>query len=84
MARQKRTQLVSMRMQVQSLAFLSGLRIQCCHKQWCGARCSLDPTLLWLWCRPASVALIGPLAWELPYAIPVARKEGREGGRKGR
>ena len=27
-----RTQLMSMRMWVQSLALLSGLRIQCCHK----------------------------------------------------
>ena len=36
----------------------------------CGVdhRHSLDPMLLWLWCRPASIALIGPLAWEPPYA----------------
>ena len=27
-----------------------------------------DPALLWLWCRPASVALIQPLALEPPYA----------------
>ena len=27
-----------------------------------------DPELLWLWCRPEAVALIRPLAWELPYA----------------
>ena len=25
--------------------------------------------LLWLWCRPAAVAAIWPLAWELPYAM---------------
>ena len=30
--------------------------------------------LLWLWCRPAAVAPIGPLAWELPYAEGVALK----------
>ena len=24
---------------------------------------------MWLWCRLAAVALIQPLAWELPYAI---------------
>ena len=30
-----KTQLVSMRMRVQSLALLSGIRIQCCHKLWC-------------------------------------------------
>ena len=31
-----------------------------------GQRCSLDPTLPWLWCRP--------LTWELPYATGVALK----------
>ena len=33
-----------------------------------------DPALLWLWCRPATVALIQPLAWEPPYAAGVAVK----------
>ena len=37
--------------------------------QWVG-----DLALLWLWCRPASVALIQPLAWELPYAMGAALK----------
>ena len=37
-----------------------------------GCRCGLDPT--WLWCRPAASALIGPLAWEPPYAMDVALK----------
>ena len=31
--------------------------------------------LLWLWCRPAAVAPIGPLAWELPYASGAALKK---------
>ena len=31
--------------------------------------------LLWLWDRPAAVALIQPLAWELPYAAPTALKK---------
>ena len=35
-----------------------------------GCRCSLYPTLLWLWCRPAAAAPIGPLAWELPSICP--------------
>ena len=30
--------------------------------------------MLWLWCRPKVVALIGPLAWEPPYAAGVATK----------
>ena len=33
-----------------------------------------DPELLWLCCRPATVALIRPLAWEIPHAIGVALK----------
>ena len=39
-----------------------------------GRRCGSDPELLWLWCRPAAVALIQPLAWEPPYAACVALK----------
>ena len=33
-----------------------------------------NPMLLWLGRRLAAVALIGPLAWELPYATCVALK----------
>ena len=39
-----------------------------------GCRLSSDLALLWLWCRPAVVAQIRPLAWELPYAASVALK----------
>jgi len=39
-----------------------------------GRRCGLDPSLLWLWRRPAAVALIAPIAWELPYAARAALK----------
>ena len=39
-----------------------------------GHRRGLDPELLWLWCRPVATALIGPLAWEPPYAMCVALK----------
>ena len=55
-----------MRMWVQSLASLSGLRIQCCHKLQCRLqmqlRCSSDVVLPWLGCRPATAAPIRPLA----------------------
>ena len=55
----KRIRLGTMRWRVRSLASLSGLRIQrCCE----------------LWCRPAAVALIGPLAWEPPYPEGAALK----------
>ena len=43
-----------------------------------GQRCGSDPKLLWLWCRPPAVALIQPLAWELPYVIGVALKRKKE------
>jgi len=49
-----------MRIWVQSLALISGLRIQHFHE---------------LWCRLAAIALIQPLAWELPYAMGAALKK---------
>ena len=36
---------------------------------------SSDPVLLWLWCRPAATAVIGPLAWEPPYPTGAALKK---------
>ena len=52
-----------------------------------GSRCGSDLALLWLWCRLAAVAPIGPLAWEPPYATSVAlkskkKKEGKKKKRK--
>ena len=40
----------------------------------CGVGCrhGSDPTLLWLWRRPAAIAPIRILAWEPPYAAGVA------------
>ena len=40
-----------------------------------GCRLGLDPTLLWLWHRPAAIALIRPLGWEPPCAAGVALKK---------
>ena len=37
-----------------------------------------DLVLLWLWCRPAAIALIPPLAWELPYATSVTLKNAKK------
>ena len=42
-----------------------------------GRRSGLDPTLLWLWCRPAATALIRPLTWEPPYAEGAALKKAK-------
>ena len=70
-----RTQLVSMKMWVGSLALVvdqgSGFAASC----GAGHRCSLDPAFLWLWCRPAPAAPIQPLTWELAYAAGVAIKK---------
>ena len=49
---------------VQSLALLSGA----------GYSHSSDPTLLWLWCRPAATAPTQSLAWEYLYAAGAALK----------
>ena len=38
----------------------------------------LDPTWLWLWCRPAAAAPIQPLAWKLPYAAGTALKSKKD------
>ena len=39
-----------------------------------GHTCGSDPMLLWLWHRPATTALIIPLAWEPLYAMGEALK----------
>ena len=43
----------------------------------CGAgrRRGSDPELLWLWCRLAATAPVGPLAWEPPYASGAKEKK---------
>ena len=71
-----------MRTRVQPLASLSGLRIRHCLSCGVGHRCGLYPALLWLWCRQDVIALIGPLAWEPPYAASVALKRPQKEQRK--
>ena len=43
-----------------------------------GRRYGLDLALLWLWCRPAAIPLIWPLAWEPPYAPVAALKTNKQ------
>ena len=75
MVQWKQIQLGTMKLQVRSLASLSGLRIRPCRELWCvGRKCGLDLALLWLWYRPAVVVLIRPLAWEPTYATSAALK----------
>ena len=40
-----------------------------------GCQHGLDLALVWLWRRPAAIALIRPLAWEPPYAAGAALKK---------
>ena len=47
-----------------------------------GQRCSSDPELLWLWCRPTATASFGALAWEPPYAVGVALQRQKEKKKK--
>ena len=47
-----------------------------------GYRYGSDPMLLWLWCRPAAGALIGPLAWERLYATAVDLKKQNKNNKK--
>ena len=61
-----------MRLQVPSLALLSGLRIQQCSPELASL------ALLWLWYRVAAVAPIGLLAWEPPYAVGLVLKSKKE------
>ena len=50
----------------------------------CGVGCrhNSDPMLLWLWCRPAAIAPIRPLAWEPPYATGVALEKAKRPKKK--
>ena len=43
-----------------------------------GCRHGSDLVLLWQWHRPAATAQIGPLAWELPYAVDAAPKKDKK------
>ena len=69
MVQWKQIQLGTMRLPVRSLASLSELRIWCCRE---------------LWCRLAAVALIRPIAWELPYALGMALKTKKKKKKKKR
>ena len=42
-----------------------------------GRRRGSDPTLLWLWRRPAAATPIQPLAWEPPHATEAAQEKAK-------
>ena len=43
-----------------------------------GHRHGSNLALLWLWCRLAAAAPIGPLAWEPPYAAGAALEKAKK------
>ena len=71
-----------MRMWVRSLASLSVFRIGVAMSCGVGCRHGLGPELLGLWGRPTAIALIRPLAWELPYAMGMALKRQKKKKKK--
>ena len=72
MVQWKQIQIRTIRLWVQSLALLSGLRIWHCRELWCRLQTRLGSCVAVA--QPAVVALIGLLAWELPYAAGTALK----------
>ena len=48
------------------------------------AQCIKDPALLWLRYRMVAIALIGPLAWEIPYAVGIDLKRKKKKRKKKR
>ena len=75
MAQQKQTQLVSMRMRVQSLAPLSGLRIQHCRELWCRLQMWLGSGIAVASAEASSYSSDLTPSLEISYAAPVALKK---------
>ena len=73
---------LSVKIQIRSLALLSGSRASIATSFGIGHRCSSDLVLLWLWHWPAAAAPIQAPAWGLPYATGVAQKREREKKKK--
>ena len=47
-----------------------------------GRRHNSNLELLWLWCRLAAIAPVGPLSWEPPYAAGVALEKDQKKKKK--
>ena len=56
---------------IPGLAQWAGVAVSC----GVGCRRGLDLVLLWLWRKPAAIAPIQTLAWEVPYATGAALKK---------
>ena len=67
-----------MKMQIQSLALLSGLRIWHCRQLWCRLQTRLRSHVAVALGKLAATAPIRPLAWEPPYAAGVALEQAKD------
>ena len=76
-----RTGLVSVRTRIQSLASVSGLRIQRCCQLLCRSQIWLRSGIAMALAWPSATALIQLLAWELLHATGVAIKRKEKGKR---
>ena len=78
MAQQKQILLGTLRLWVQSLAPLSGLRIQHCCELWCGLQTRLGSCVAVAVARLVATAPIRSLTWEPPYALEAALKKDKK------
>ena len=76
-AQRKWIWLVFMRMQVQSLAWLSGLRIWHCHKLWCRSQMQPRSYVAVAVAVATAIAQIRTLAWEPPYVMGMTLKSNK-------
>ena len=67
---------------VRSLALLSGLRIQRCHKLWCRSQTWVQSRVAVAVGRLAATAPIRPLAREPPHAMEVALEKAKRQKKK--
>ena len=77
-------QLASMRMQVQFLTSLSGLRIRHCCELWCWSQTRLGSgiAVAVVWAGSCS-SNSTPSSWERPYAVDAALKSKKEKEKRG-
>ena len=78
MVKQKQIQLISLRSNFDCWPCSVGWECGMAVSYGIGHRHGSDPALLWPWRKLAAVALIRPLAWELPYASSAALKPEKE------
>ena len=75
MAQRKRIRLICLKMQVRSLAWLSGLRIRLCRELWCRSQTQLGSTVAMAVVEAGSCSSGWMPSLEPPYATSAALKK---------